>query len=115
MTSHSSSRRAYRALLRLAPNHLRETHGLAMEQLDHFLLHPGGRKVLEGIEGRFGLTPEKAALSWGVLRDYGNLSSATVLVLLRRFAETARPAPGDWGLMTAVGPGFAAEMLLLKW
>ena len=89
--------------------------GLALGDVTHFLLHPGGRKVLEGMEERLGLTREQTRLSWQVLRDYGNLSSATVLFLLHHFEREVQPAPGDYGLLAAVGPGFSAELVLLQW
>jgi len=88
--------------------------GLSLPDLRHFLLHPGGRKVLEELEQRLGLSRDQTRISWDVLRDYGNLSSATVMFLLHRFAIECAPEPGDWGLLMAVGPGFACEMVLLK-
>jgi alkylresorcinol/alkylpyrone synthase len=90
-------------------------HGLGLGDIAHFLLHPGGRKVLEGLQDRLGLTREQTRLSWQVLRDYGNLSSATVLFLLHRFEREVAPASGDYGLLVAVGPGFSAELVLLQW
>jgi alkylresorcinol/alkylpyrone synthase len=89
--------------------------GLRLADISHFLLHPGGRKVLEGLQERLPLTPEQTRLSWQVLRDYGNLSSATVLFLLHHFERDVRPQPGQFGLLAAVGPGFAAELVLLQW
>jgi len=71
--------------------------------------------VLEGMEERLGLTREQTRLSWQVLRDYGNLSSATVLFLLHHFEREVQPAPGAYGLLAAVGPGFSAELVLLQW
>jgi len=50
-----------------------------------------------------------------VLSEHGNLSSATVLVVLKEFMDRAIPQPGDCGLMVAFGPGFGAEMILLRW
>jgi alkylresorcinol/alkylpyrone synthase len=90
-------------------------HGLRREQITHFLLHPGGRKVLEGLQERLELTAAQTALSWRVLRDYGNLSSATVLFVLHHFEREARPRAGEYGLLAAVGPGFSAELVLLQW
>jgi len=90
-------------------------HGLRLGDLKHFLLHPGGRKVLEGLQARLGLSAHQTRLSWQVLRDYGNLSSATVLFLLHHFEREEAPAAGDYGLLAAVGPGFSAELLLLQW
>jgi alkylresorcinol/alkylpyrone synthase len=92
-----------------------EEQGLALRDLRHFLLHPGGRKVLEGLERELGLTREQTGLSWNVLREYGNLSSATVMFLLHQFERDCRPEPGDLGLLMAVGPGFASELVLLRW
>lgn len=92
-----------------------EEHGVRRGDLAHFLLHPGGRKVLEGLERELNLTPEDTRFSWHVLREYGNLSSATVLYMLHFFERQAAPQAGDLGLLMAVGPGFCAELLLLQW
>ena len=100
------------------PRHLLpflEEQGLRLRDLSHFLLHPGGPKVLEGLEKTLSLTREKTRISWEVLRNYGNLSSATVLFVLHQFEREVRPRPGEYGLMMAVGPGFSAEFLLLQW
>ncbi len=92
-----------------------EEQGLALEHLTHFLLHPGGPKVIDGLERKLNLSPRQTALSREVMRDHGNLSSATVLFLLDAFRRQGRPQPGELGLLLAVGPGFAAEMVLLRW
>ena len=89
--------------------------GVTLAELRHFLFHPGGRKVLEGLQRELALTREQTRLSWDVLREHGNLSSATVLFLLHRFEREVRPEPGDLGLMMAVGPGFSCELVLLQW
>ncbi len=90
-------------------------HGVAREGLRHFLLHPGGEKVIAGLEQKLRLSPAESRFSRAVLRDYGNLSSATVLFMLHHFEREAEPAEGDLGLLLAVGPGFCAEMALLQW
>lgn len=100
------------------PKHLLpflEEQGLRLGDLSHFLLHPGGRKVLEGLEKKLSLTRDQTRISWEVLQNYGNLSSTTVLFVLDQFEREVRPRPGDYGLMMAVGPGFSAEFLLLRW
>ncbi len=100
------------------PGPLREflaSQGLGLEDVTHFLLHPGGPKVIEGLERAFGLSREQTRFSHEVLRDYGNLSSATVLFVAHLFEREARPRPGEYGLMLALGPGFCAEMVLLQW
>jgi alkylresorcinol/alkylpyrone synthase len=89
--------------------------GLSVSDISHFLLHPGGRRVLEGLVECLGVTLEQATVSKAILRDYGNLSSASVLYILDRFLTTVPTQPGDLGLLLAFGPGFSAESLLLRW
>jgi alkylresorcinol/alkylpyrone synthase len=60
--------------------------------------------------------PEAAlARSWASLREVGNLSSASVLFVLRDHLDAAEARPGDVGLLAAMGPGFACELVLLRW
>jgi len=90
-------------------------HDVSVDDISHFLLHPGGRRVLEGLVECLGITPELATVSKAILRDYGNLSSASVLYILDRFLTTEQTQTGDLGLLLAFGPGFSAESLLLRW
>ncbi|MCS6925951.1 MAG: type III polyketide synthase [Candidatus Binatia bacterium] len=91
------------------------SHGLTAREVRHFLLHPGGRRVLDGIADCLHLTPQQTQVSRTILRHYGNLSSAAVLFVLDRFLAVEEPQAGDWGLLVAFGPGFSAELLLLRW
>ena len=95
--------------------HFLEPQGISVSDITHFLLHPGGRRVLEGLVVCLGVTPEQASVSKAILRDYGNLSSASVLYILDRFLTTEPTQSGDLGLLLAFGPGFSAEALLLQW
>ncbi len=88
---------------------------LALTDIDHFLLHPGGGKILQAFEETLALPEGALAVSRTVLREHGNLSSATVLFILQEYLERRLAACGDLGLMMAFGPGFGAEMLLLEW
>ncbi len=90
-------------------------NGLDRECVAAFLLHPGGQKLLAYIEAELGLRREQTQPSWDVLREYGNLSSASVLFVLREWLTKRRLRSGDHGLLAAFGPGFSAEMLLLQW
>ena len=92
-----------------------DAQGLTVSDISHFLLHPGGKRVLEGLVECLGITSEQATVSKTILRDYGNLSSASVLFILDRFLTTEQTQPGDLGLLLAFGPGFSAEALLLRW
>jgi alkylresorcinol/alkylpyrone synthase len=61
------------------------------------------------------VSDEDLALSWDSLRRAGNLSSASVLLILERTLLERRPAAGTPGVMLAMGPGFCSEFLLLRW
>lgn len=101
---------------RLAPvvNGFLDAHGLSLHGLNHYMLHPGGRKVLATYHAALGLPDTALAVARQSMRCVGNLSSASVLFMLHD-VMSASPARGDTGLMLALGPGFACEMLLLAW
>ncbi|MGH3146294.1 MAG: type III polyketide synthase [Rubrobacter sp.] len=88
--------------------------GVAFEDIEHFLLHPGGAKVLDAFEEVLGLEPGGLTLSRDVLRECGNMSSVTVLFILERFLEGGEHAQGDLGVLSAMGPGFSAEHVLFR-
>ncbi len=94
---------------------LLKDHGLGRDGVRFWVLHSAGRRVIERAQAALGLTDEDVAFSRAVLRRYGNMSSATVLFVLDQVLASGRPRPGDWGLMIALGPGFAAEGALLRW
>jgi alkylresorcinol/alkylpyrone synthase len=80
-----------------------------------WIMHTGGPKVLEATAESLNLTREDLEVSWEALRRVGNLSSASVLVVLDEIMKHRRPAPGTRSILAAMGPGFCAEMLLLEW
>ena len=88
--------------------------GLAPKDIEHFVTHPGGAKVLDAFEEVFGLGRGGLVLSREVLRDYGNMSSVTVMFILERFLETEVCAPGEHGVISALGPGFSAEHVFFR-
>lgn len=88
-------------------------NGLAIENIDHLIFHPGGRKIVETVEELFGKLGKNITDTKEVLRLYGNMSSATVLFVLERFM-TRNPEAGSYGLMLSFGPGFSAQRILLK-
>lgn len=91
-----------------------EKHGTSIEKVDHLIFHPGGRKIIQTVEGLFGELGKNIDDTKEVLRLYGNMSSATVLYVLERFMEREVPA-GEQGLMLSFGPGFSAQRILLQW
>jgi alkylresorcinol/alkylpyrone synthase len=90
--------------------------GATIADIAHWLLHPGGRKVLESYAEAFGLHSEDLRWSRRCLAEMGNLSSASVLFILDEFiGQGAPPRDKTKALLAALGPGFAAELLLLQW
>lgn len=89
--------------------------GLGLSDVSRFVLHPGGPKVLEAMQESLGITERETALTWRSLKQYGNLSSSSVLMVLKDTMEEAPPPPGSHGLVVAMGPGFCSEMVLLRW
>ncbi|MGD0435371.1 MAG: 3-oxoacyl-[acyl-carrier-protein] synthase III C-terminal domain-containing protein [Bryobacteraceae bacterium] len=92
-----------------------EEQGLTRADLGSWVLHTGGPRVLEATGAALGLSEEDMAPSWDCLRRHGNLSSASVLAVLEEVMLKRRPAPGTYGLLAAMGPGFCAELVLLRW
>lgn len=89
--------------------------GLTRGQIGSWIMHTGGPKVLEATAEALGLTDGQLDVSWDVLRRVGNLSSASVLVVLDEVWRHKRPSRGTFSVLAAMGPGFCAEMLLLEW
>jgi alkylresorcinol/alkylpyrone synthase len=89
-------------------------HGLTTTDIGAWVSHPGGPKVIEAINASLDLPPQALELTWRSLGEIGNLSSASVLHVLRD--TLAKPPPsGSPGLMIAMGPGFCSELVLLRW
>jgi len=88
---------------------------LERKDISAYVLHPGGRKLMDYMEEELDLCRCQTQSSWDILADYGNLSSASVLFVLDDWLQKHPVDAGDYGLMAAFGPGFSAELLLLRW
>ena len=108
-------RRIGASMMREMANRLMESQGLKKEDVGHFVLHSAGRRVIEEARRLLDLDDAQVAHSRHVLKHFGNMSSATVLFVLEEALQSGGPVVGDWGLMIALGPGFAAEGALLRW
>src|SRR4029078_12936130 len=95
-------------------NNFLASRGLTQDDIGAWVAHPGGPKVIDAIAKSLGLPPEALELTWRSLGEIGNLSSASVLHILRDTIEK-RPPSGRPGLMLGMGPGFCAELVLLRW
>ena len=92
-----------------------EEHGLKPKDVAHWVCHPGGPKVLEAVAEVLSLPEGALDVTWRSLAEVGNLSSSSVLHVLRDTLEQRRPEPGTPGLLMAMGPGFCCELVLLRW
>ncbi len=88
-------------------------NGLSLGDIGAFLLHPGGAKVIEAYEDALGLDAQAMDWTRGVLRDFGNMSSTTVLFVIERYLTERGTGNGGHGLVSALGPGFCSESVLL--
>lgn len=86
-----------------------------LDALRFHALHPAGKKVLHYIEDTLNMSRDMTRCTWDVLRDHGNMSSASILYVLKQLIEVYTPQPGEAGSIVAFGPGFSAEMLLARW
>jgi predicted naringenin-chalcone synthase len=90
-----------------------EKYDLNIHAVDHLIFHPGGRKIIQTVDELFGQLGKNIDATRGVLRDFGNMSSATVLFVLKEIMAQ-QPSNGEYGLMLSFGPGFTAQRLLLR-
>jgi alkylresorcinol/alkylpyrone synthase len=90
-------------------------HGLTRSDIGCWILHTGGPKILRATQKALGLDEKALSASWDCLRRMGNLSSASVLMVLEETMSRRRPAPGTWSILGAMGPGFCSELVLLRW
>ncbi|MFD8308442.1 type III polyketide synthase [Streptomyces sp. NPDC059690] len=90
-------------------------HDLKPDDITGWVCHPGGPKVLEALQETLGLSSDALELTWRSLAEVGNLSSASVLHILRDTLALRPPPVGSPGLLLALGPGFSSELVLLRW
>jgi alkylresorcinol/alkylpyrone synthase len=90
-------------------------HGIKLKDVTAWVCHPGGPKVLEAVTEALDLPEDALDVTWRHLADVGNLSSSSVLHVLRDTLAERRPPPGTPGVLLAMGPGFACELVLLRW
>lgn len=88
--------------------------GLKRDDLRHYITHPGGAKVIDAFREGLGLERDELQLTENMLREYGNLSSVSVLVVLEQWLASQQSNQSGYGLLSAFGPGFSGELLLLR-
>ncbi|MFH6942628.1 type III polyketide synthase [Flavobacterium sp. FlaQc-50] len=91
-----------------------QKNNLGITAIDHMIFHPGGKKIIQTVETLFAGLGKNVEATKEVLKEYGNMSSATVLYVLEHIMDN-NPKPGEKGLMLSFGPGFSAQRVLLQW
>jgi alkylresorcinol/alkylpyrone synthase len=90
-------------------------HGLSRGDITSWIIHSGGPRILEAVEDSLKLPAGALDLSWNCLKRVGNLSSASVLMVLEEVLARRCGEPGTYSILAAMGPGFCSELLLLRW
>jgi predicted naringenin-chalcone synthase len=90
-------------------------HGLERSDIDHWIVHPGGRRIIENVESALDLSHEDVATSWDALADHGNIGTPSILYVLRDTVARYEPEPGERGLLVTIGPGVTVGLMLLGW
>lgn len=94
---------------------LLSAHRLRRADIAHWVVHSGGKKVIDSLRVNLGLTRHELRHTTGVLREHGNLSSGSFLFSYQRLLDEGTPRPGDHGVLMTMGPGAAIETALLRW
>jgi predicted naringenin-chalcone synthase len=111
-----------RELPKLARRRLRElvddflaANGADADGVDHWIVHPGGRGIIDGVQQGLGLTDEQVAISRDVLARFGNMGTPSSFYVLRETIARRAPQAGERGLMVTIGPGVTVGLMLLSW
>ena len=119
--SHDSYLHLDRQLPQLAVRGLRElvarflaAHDLGPENVAHWIVHPGGRRILEGTRDALRLDDDHVAASWQALADHGNVGTPSILYVLESTIDERSPSPGEHALAVTIGPGVTVGLMLLR-
>jgi predicted naringenin-chalcone synthase len=90
-------------------------NGIRREQVDHWIVHPGGRRIIENVESALALSSDETELSWRVLAEHGNVGTPSIFYVLADTIAQRDPQPGERGLAVTIGPGVTVGLMLLAW
>lgn len=90
-------------------------HALARADIDHWVVHPGGRRIIESVQEALDLSREQVEISYQVLANHGNVGTPSILYVLKKTIEQRSPEAGERGLMVTIGPGITVGLMLLQW
>jgi len=88
---------------------------LGLSDVDHWIVHPGGRRIIENVQNALELSRDQVASSWDALADHGNVGTPSIMYVLKETIDRNQPQTGERGLMVTIGPGVTVGMMLLEW
>jgi predicted naringenin-chalcone synthase len=101
-------------LLRVTENFLRQSD-LERADIDHWMVHPGGRRIIENVQSALELSDAQTAISWEALANHGNIGTPSIFYVLQDTVAHCNPQPGEHGLAVTIGPGVTVGLMLLQW
>jgi polyketide synthase Type III len=99
----------------LVEDFLESNGGLTRADIDHWVVHPGGRRIIESVQETLELSREEVAVSYDVLANHGNVGTPSIFYVLKKTIEQRSPRAGERGLLVTIGPGITVGLLLLQW
>jgi alkylresorcinol/alkylpyrone synthase len=92
-----------------------QRHDLTRSAIDHWVVHPGGRRIIECVQAALALSEEDVSVSYELLANHGNVGTPSIFYVLQETIEQREPHPGDRGLVVTIGPGITVGLMLLEW
>lgn len=92
-----------------------DSAGLHRTEIDHWIVHPGGRRIIDCVQSALSLSDEDVAVSREVLANHGNIGTPSIFYVLHQAIEQREPGRGERGLVVTVGPGITVGLMLLQW
>jgi predicted naringenin-chalcone synthase len=89
--------------------------GLTRQAIHHWLIHPGGRRIIESARDALSLSDEDVSVSFDVLANHGNVGTPSIFYVMHQAVQQRSPRAGERGLMVTVGPGVTIGLMLLRW
>jgi alkylresorcinol/alkylpyrone synthase len=90
-------------------------HELEHTDIDHWIVHPGGRRIIENVQSALELSREDVATSWDTLAEHGNIGTPSIMYVLENTIARHQPEQGERALMVTIGPGVTVGLMLLEW
>ncbi len=90
-------------------------HGCERSAIEHWMVHPGGKRIIESVQDALELSYEDVAVSWEALANHGNVGTPSIFYVLNDTIAKRKPSRGEHGLMVTIGPGITVGLMLLRW